>query len=1488
MSEQQNKWRSILESANALTANEIINNGSIMYVDLLDERTIWHIHVELEKVVAFDEIISVMQKVATYFYAEANIDLIRFTWHYRKNEFSKDIIEDYFRAGINSICKKNRTILVLNKYTKEYSTNKVTYYVASESDKMILLDAMKLLKQFLVDFGLDSILVDVVISKNEIDYAEQRDKEIKIHDQQADWRSYEQQIKAVETRKFEREKKQNKEYRNSKAVKLELEELPSTSMQVQEFRQKNSTDVVIFEGVLVSKEIRKAGKYELFVGVVTNHKDSITIKHFLNDHDKKFYRDDLIVSQKLSIKGSLQYDNFANDVVVMSREITTLGLDEREIRIDGATEKRIELHAHTKMSTLDSVMDVDKYVKVAKSFGHKAVAVTDHANCHVLPEFFEACKKNDIKAIAGVEGYFIDDYKYPIALTDHNINLHDATFVVFDVETTGFSTNYNEIIEIGAVKIYKGMPVDEFSTFIKPNEPITPVITALTGITNTDVLDAPKIDEVLPKFIDFIGDAILVAHNATFDTEFIYANMKRLGIFREKMPCIDTLQLAKAMYNSILKRFNLKDVAKGLKVEVEQQHRALSDSHTTTNIFMRMLGDLSDRNVTNYNQINEITNKEEAFKYIIPSHINLLVKNREGLKNFYKIISDSHTTHFHKEPRILKTVLDKYREGILVGSGCCNGEVFKAAHEGSLETLKKKIAYYDYIEVQPLECYSHLVESSGTPIMNEYLKKTIKLIIDTAKEMGKIVVATGDVHQINPEDSMYRKIYLSVARPGGGLHELARIKEPPKMYFRTTSEMLDAFNFINEKDAYDIVVTNTNIINDMIEQYDLFPKKLFVPRDNFMAKYGVPSMAGAVSDISWTNAKRIYGENLPPYIVNRLKKELDSIIGNGFSAVYYISHMLVKNSNENGYIVGSRGSVGSSFVASMMNITEVNPLKPHYVCPHCHFSAFKGENEENVPEHILKNLRQFATGFDLPECDCPVCGSRMMKNGVDIPFETFLGFKGDKVPDIDLNFSGDYQDKAHLFCREVFGYDNAFRAGTIGTVAEKTAYGFVKNYLEENGLTAREAEVRRIASGITGSKRTTGQHPGGIVVIPDDIEYTDIIPVQYPADSVDSTWRTTHYDYHRFESNLLKLDILGHDDPTVIKRLMDYVAKYPEEFPFKVVEDIPLADEKVISLFSSKEALELRGEDNDELKSGTIGIPEFGTRFVRDLLNDVSPKTVSDILKVSGLSHGTDVWLGNARDLVFAISMTEEPVPFSNVIGCRDDIMVDLINYGLEDSDAFSIMEHVRKGKGLTTAERELMKEHNVPEWYQLSCQKIKYMFPKAHATAYVIMALRIGWFKVHRPIYYYAAYFSCRASAFDVEVLASGKNAIRNRINEINEKIMTKTASTKEIDLVDELQIALEMHLRGYSIKQVDIEKSEAHDFVISEDKKSLYLPFSAVDALGAAAAESVVEARKDRPFTSKKDVERRTKLNKTTFNKLLRLGVLDSLVDDEMNSLL
>lgn len=1488
MENNQNKWYEILVSSDAININPIINSGILQYVDLLENRSIWHLHVLLKEVVSCEDIFLVMNKVTQYFYSVSQIRLVRFSWHYENGNFNEHFVEEYLNKGIDVMGRRNRTLAVLKRYSKTFAVNKMIYYVASEQDKDMVIEAMSSLKSFFIDFGFDKLEYEVKISTTEIDYVDQKNRSKAIADEQADARSYEKQLKEVEMRRFERDKKQNKERRSQNAVKIEIQNMPTTSMEIQEFRQKNTTDQVIFEGILIKKDIRTVGKYQLFTGLVTNYKDSITIKHFLTEYDKKFYSNDLIEKMKISCKGSIQYDTYMNDVVVMCREITTLGMDDREIRIDAANVKRVELHAHTKMSVLDSVMDVADYVALGKTFGHKALAVTDHANCHVLPEFFSLCKKNGIKPIAGIEGYLIDDYKYSIALTDEDIPLHDATFVVFDIETTGFSLNYNEIIEIGAVKIYKGMPVEEFSSFVKPKNMINKVITDLTGITNEDVVDADPIDVVLPKFVEFIKGSILVAHNATFDTEFIYENMRRLGLFEKRLPCIDTLQLARAMYSNILKRFNLKDVAKGLKVEVEEQHRALSDSHTTTNAFMRMLGDLSDRNVTNYNQINDVANREEFFKYIIPSHINILVKNKQGLKNFYKIISDSHTTHFHKEPRMLKSVIDQYRDGLLIGSGCVNGEIFKAAHEGSREKLEQKMAYYDYIEVQPLECYSHLVELSGTALANEYVKTTIKLIIETALKMGKIVVATGDVHQINPEDIKYRKIYTNAARPGGGLHELARVDALPKMHFRSTTEMIDSFNFLDEKIAYDIVVTNTNLINDMIEEYDLFPKELFVPRDDFMSKYGVDSMAKAVEEVSYTNAKKIYGDPLPKYIENRLNQELKSIIGNGFSSVYYISHMLVNDSNRNGYIVGSRGSVGSSFVATVMNITEVNPLKPHYVCKQCNYSVFKTIDEDKMTPEILENMNNVQSGYDLPECKCPKCGAPLFGYGIDIPFETFLGFHGDKIPDIDLNFSGEYQDKAHLFCREVFGIDNSFRAGTISTVAEKNAYGFVKSYYEDKNIPLREAEIRRIADAIIDSKRTTGQHPGGIVVVPDNIEYTDIFPVQYPADDVSSTWRTTHYDYHSFESNLLKLDILGHDDPTVIRKLMDFVEKYPDEFPFKYVQDIPFCDPKVLSLFSSKDALGLKGEEVDTLSSGTRGIPEFGTNFVRDILNDIQPKTFADLVRVSGLSHGTDVWLGNARDLLFALSMTTEPIPANKVIGCRDDIMTDLIAYGLNDSDAFSIMEHVRKGKGLTTQEKEIMNEHNVPDWYQSSCQKIKYMFPKAHATAYVIMALRIAWFKVFRPIYYYAAYFSCRASAFDAEVLAGGKNAIRNKINEINEKIAAKTASNKEKDLVNELHIALEMYLRGYSILQVDIQKSDATTFILSDDKKALILPFSTIDNLGDAAAYSVIEARNEHPFESKKDVERRTKLNKTTFNRLLRLGALDSLPDDDMKSLL
>ncbi len=1488
MTERNGKWIELLKLADIKVTSEI-EKGEIKNVALLNNGNIWRIDVELEILLPVDTIFSLMSRIAKYVSSlfENNAINTQFSWHYQDSDCPSSYLEDYFQKAIKECMRISKSVNVFNFYKCEFLDNRLNVYVASAADKVIASEALEPIKNFFRVFGLDKIEMEINISSFEQDVKEEREKEVAIRDQQADTRVYETKKMEIALQESNTEKKVHKDRRSNIAIRRKLKELPVTSMQVMEFKQKNSTDIVVVEGVLVKGEVRKAGQYELFEGVLTDNEDSITIKQFLNTRNEKFFKNDIKPLRRISVRGSVQYDNYIHDVAIMCLDVTLLGDDTRNIRIDESPQKRVELHAHTKMSTMDSVMDIADYVATAKRFNHKAIAVTDHANCHALPEFFDVCKKANIKPIAGVEGYFINDDRYRITLTDDDIDLNNATYVVFDLETSGFSVTYNEIIEIGAVKIKDGVIIDQFSSFVQPRRRISHVITNITEITNDDLANAPTIEVVLPKFVDFIKGCVLVAHNATFDTGHLYQQMKTQGIYEKDYPCIDTMQLAKAMYSDVLKRFNLKDVAKGLKVELEQQHRALSDAKSTSNVFLKMLGDLSDYLVYNYKDINGITDQSAAFKYIIPTHINILVMNRIGLRNFYRIISDSHTTHFHREARILKSVLSKYRENLLIGSGCYNGEVFRAAYEKSYDELLKVIEFYDYVEVQPLDCYDHLVEAAGDEIARDNIKQACINIIKAAKEKGIMVIATGDVHQVEPSDGQYREVFMSIARPGGGLHELNQASHAPLMYYRTTNEMLKAFDYLSTTEAYEIVVENTNKINNMIEEYDLFPNKLFTPRDDFMAKYGVPSMQAAVRDISYENARRIYGDILPNYVEERLEKELKSIIGNNFSSVYYISHMLVKNSNDNGYVVGSRGSVGSSFVATMMKITEVNPLKPHYGCPVCHFSAFKDVEQDDIPLDIIEKLEKVGAGQDLEECACPHCGTMMNRDGIDIPFETFLGFKGEKVPDIDLNFSGDYQERAHLFCREVFGIDNAFRAGTIGTVAEKTAYGFVRGYLENKGKTFREAEVKRIANGLIGAKRTTGQHPGGIVVVPDDIEYVDIIPVQYPADSVDSTWRTSHFDYHRFESNLLKLDILGHDDPTMIRHLMDYVHKFPDEFPFSTVEEIPLSDPEVISLFSSKEALKLMGSDNDPLKSGTIGIPEFGTRFVRDMLNDISPKSFNEIVKVSGLSHGTDVWLGNAKDLILGININE-PVPFLDVIGCRDDIMVYLMQRNLPAADAFSIMEHVRKGKGLKEDEKMLMRDYNIPEWYISSCQKIQYMFPKAHATAYVIMALRIGWFKVHRPIYYYAAYFSCRASAFDVDVLASGRNAIRNRIAELNEKISTKTASNKEIDLLNELQIALELYLRGYSINQVDINKSEAKTFVLSSDKKSIYLPFCAVDALGESAALSVIEARNQRPFTSKKDVEKRTKLNKTTFNRLKVIGTLDSLPDEDVDSLL
>jgi len=966
--------------------------------------------------------------------------------------------------------------------------------------------------------------------------------------------------------------------------------------------------------------------------------------------------------------------------------------------------------------------------------------------------------------------------------------------------------------------------------------------------------------------------------------------MKRLNIFAGIIPTIDTLQLAKVRYSHKLRTFNLKAVAKYFNVELQQHHRAIYDAKATANIFMQMLNDLIDDEITNYSQINKCIDDEEVYKLAYPTHITMLATNEIGKKNIYEIVSDSHTVHFSREPRIMKKFLQAHREGVLIGSGCINGEVFTTAFEKGDDELRKVIDFYDYIEVQPLSVYEVLVEKNRDPNLRQHLPEIVKRIIKVAKEAGKIVVATGDVHHLTKEDKQFREIYIDAPQIGGGIHELANVENVPSSHYMTTNEMLKEFAFLGEELAYELVVTNSNLIADRIERFDLFPDKLFAPSDDFMKDRGVPSLKEAVINMTYDNARALYGEKIPEFIEERIKKELDSIIGNNYASIYYISHLLVKHSQEAGYVVGSRGSVGSSLVAYLMNITEVNPLPPHYVCGKCNFTAIKYTDEEKkiYPRseeeiNLDAELQTVTTGYDLEKKTCPHCDSTMWQEGVDIPFETFLGFKGDKVPDIDLNFSGEYQSKAHDFCRELFGKDHAFRAGTILTIASKTAYGYIKNYYEKKGIQIRNAEIERQISKIEGVKRSTSQHPGGIVVIPKEIEYSDIIPIQYPADDTSSLWRTTHYDYNKYESNLLKLDILGHDDPTMIRYLMNFVEQHPNEFPYSKIEDYPLNDKNVFELFRGLKSLNITSDQICGETIGTTGLPEFGTALTKTMLSEINPQTISDLLKVSGLSHGTGVWNGNSREFMLGLKEGYPAIPFEELIGCRDDIMVYLMSKGLPANDAFKIMESVRKGRGVSKNQEKEMLSYDVPKWYIESCKLIEYMFPKAHATAYVIMALRIGWFKVYAPIFYYSAYFSCRANAFDVVSMARGYDAIRSAYLKLNKKVENNSASAKEIDTHYTLLLAMEMAARGFSFAQIDIFNSDATNFKVSNDRKQLLIPFNAMDSLGDATAKSIVDAREEKQFTSKQDVLRRTKINTTLFERLDSLGVFKDLPESD-----
>ena len=1282
------------------------------------------------------------------------------------------------------------------------------------------------------------------------------------------------------------------------SIKQRIAEVPATEVQLNEYKSAHHNANFTIEGLVETVDKRAIKKQTtLYTFVLSDEDDAIYVKKFVRDNDEVQFLDIVEPGMKMKVRAYAQYDHFNDEVVLIADNIErTNQVVSVENRSDEALEKRVELHLHSKMSTLDGIDAIEDYVKTAQNFGHKALALTDHDNVQAFPEFEAAAKKAGIKPIYGAEISLVDEELTQIAWGDYSGDLRDATYTIFDIETTGLSANFDHIIEISAIKIKDHQVIDRFDAFVNPNRTLSDFTKRLTGIEDKDVKNADPIAMVLPKFEAFYKGTIMVAHNARFDMAHIYQNLKNTDHYQGKLPTIDTLQIARQLYGHKLKRFNLKAVAKYFNVELKRHHRAEYDTRATGDIFLHMLSDLDKLGFKQFNDLKDpktFIKKYNPYKHHMAAHISVLVKNKTGLKNLYKLISLANTTYYYKGPKLPKKVFEKYREGLLVGSGCMNSDFFEIAINQGEDQLKAKAEWFDYIEVQPFDDY--LYKQKDMENIEDRIKATLQRIQTIASELNKPLIASGDVHHIEKESVKFRDIYIQTPIVGGGYHQLFKYDDIPAQYFRTTEEMKATFKDVFSPEVIeDIVIKQPANIAEKIETFDAFPKELFAPKDDFLALEGIPSIEDKMLDMVLQNAKKIYGDPLPSLVQDRLDKELKSITENKFSTVYYISYLLVKKSLDEGYLVGSRGSVGSSLVATLMDITEVNPLPPHYVCPKCHFTSFKMNPEEKKAygthpdeQGLQMLLEDVDSGFDLKAMPCPKCDAQLKKEGHDIPFETFLGFKGDKVPDIDLNFSGDYQAQVHEYIRSLFGQDRAFRAGTISTVAQKTAFGYVKGYAEKKDLQLRKAEIERRAKQITGVKRSTGQHPGGIVVVPNYKEIYDITPVQYPADDTASTWRTTHFDYHSFEDNLFKLDVLGHDDPTMIRYLMDFVKTDPINFPFSDARDIPLDDHHVYKMLSGTEVLHLKPSD---IRSdvASYGVPEMGTSFVRGMLKASRPKTFADIVKVSGLSHGTDVWLNNAEMLVSGKTPYGQ-IPFKDVIGCRDDIMVYLIQSGLPSDLAFEISEFIRKGKAQKQPQtwenyKNTMRKYKIPEWYIWSSGQIKYMFPKAHATAYVMMALRIAWFKLHRPIYFYSAYFSKRAQAFDLVAMQGGEYAIEKRMEEI--RLKGNKATDPEKKLYTVLEVALEMVKRGYHFKPVSITESAATEFKISKDSEGLRLPFLALDGLGGKVADSITKARDEKMFTSREDVKERTALSSTLFNKLEALDAFGDLPDtSQMN---
>ena len=1183
---------------------------------------------------------------------------------------------------------------------------------------------------------------------------------------------------------------------------------------------------------------------------VTDFTDTIMLKLFARNDDVADILAYIAPGNFVKAKGVVTVDKYDSDLSISS----IVGLkkipDFTSKREDTAAEKRVELHCHTKMSDMDGVSDVKDIVKCAMRWGHKAIAITDHGDVQAFPDANHTVD-DKFKVIYGVEAYLVDDTK-DIVENAAGQSLDDK-YVVFDIETTGFSPEKNKIIEIGAVKVIGGEIVDRYSTFINPEVPIPFRIEELTSIRDDMVITSPTVDVILPLFMEFCKDCIMVAHNADFDMSFIKRNCALLGM--ECNPTIvDTVALARVLLPQ-LNRFKLDTVAKALNISLDHHHRAVDDAACTAEIFVKFIEKLKDRGISSLDEVNALAKSSvEMIRKMPTYHAIILATCDQGRTNLYRLISLSHIKYYNKRPRIPKSEFNKYRDGLLIGSACEAGELYRAILNGRpQEEITRLVNFYDYLEIQPLGNNAFMIRDEDSDIAsNDDLIDINKRIVKLGEEFGKLVVATCDVHFLNPEDEIYRRIIMA----GKGFKDA---DEQAPLYLRTTEEMLKEFEYLGSKKAEEVVITNTNKIADMCERISPVRPDKCPPV--------IENSDGMLREICYNKANRMYGDPLPPIVKERLDRELNSIISNGYAVMYIIAQKLVWKSNEDGYLVGSRGSVGSSFVATMSGITEVNPLHAHYLCTHCKYSDF------DSPEVQAFSGRG---GCDMPDKLCPKCGRPLSKEGFDIPFETFLGFKGNKEPDIDLNFSGEYQSKAHKYTEVIFGEGQTFKAGTIGTLADKTAFGYIKNYYEERGVRKRNCEIDRIVQGCVGVRRTTGQHPGGIVVLPMGEEINTFTPVQHPANDMTVDITTTHFDYHSIDHNLLKLDILGHDDPTMIRMLQDLTGVDPTK--------IPLDDKAVMSLFQNTSALGIEPEDIDGCPLGALGIPEFGTDFAMGMLLDTKPKEFSDLIRIAGLSHGTDVWLGNAQTLI-----EEGTATISTCICTRDDIMTYLISMGLESEEAFNIMEKVRKGiiaKGKCPQWpqwKEDMKAHGVPDWYIWSCEKIKYMFPKAHAAAYVMMAWRIAYCKVFYPLAYYAAYFSIRATGFSYELMCQGKDRLENYMKDYKKR--KDTLSNKEQDVFKDMRIVQEMYARGFDFMPLDIYRAHPNRFQIIDGK--LMPAINSIDGLGDNAAIYISEAAKDGPFLSKDDFRERTHVSRTAVDLMSDLGLLGSLPESNQLSL-